>query len=187
MRIFAIALFPVIVGVASAQDAPKGPDGWQPAAPRDEIEPRFVFDPRGGPKGVGSLTILADQREGLHGWWQKITPITGGKFYRFHAVRKTHNVEVPRYSALARIVWQDDKGKWVHADPPPHLSAPKDPGQKWGHCRWRSRSIPWTRRRRTGGWSWRESTGRRRRRRGLSSSCTCAGRRLAGSTGRRPG
>jgi predicted amidohydrolase len=124
MKRFAIAIFPVIVGIAAAQDAPKDPDGWQPAAPRDEIKPRFTVDPRGGPKG-GSLTIVADQREGLHGWWQKMTPITGGKFYRFHAVRKTRNVEVPRYSAVARIVWQDDKGKSVHVDLPPHPLGPE--------------------------------------------------------------
>lgn len=129
MRILAFAIFPVIVGIASAQVAPKAPDGWQPAAARDEIEPRFVFDPKGGPKGDGSLAILADRREELHGWWQKTMSITGGKFYRFHAVRKTHNVEVPRYSAVARIVWQDDKGKWVHADAPPlRTPASKDMG-----------------------------------------------------------
>jgi predicted amidohydrolase len=122
---FALAIFPVIFGIAAAQDAPKGPDGWQPASPREEIAPRFSFDRKGGPKGDGSLIITADQREGLHGWWEKMTPITGGKFYRFHAVRKTHNVEVPRYSALARIVWKDDKGHWVQADPPPHPNGPK--------------------------------------------------------------
>jgi predicted amidohydrolase len=118
MRIFAIAVIPVLVASAAAQDARTGLDGWQPAAPRDEIKPRFALDPKGGPKGDGSLIIVADQRAGLHGWWQKATPITGGKLYRFRAVRKTHNVEVPRYSAVARIVWQDDQGKPVLTDEP---------------------------------------------------------------------
>src|SRR5262249_14380234 len=49
---------------------------------------------------------------------QKTMPVVGGKFYRFHAVRKTQDVEVPRYSAVARILWQDDKGKSVRVDPP---------------------------------------------------------------------
>jgi predicted amidohydrolase/putative intracellular protease/amidase len=94
------------------------PPGWQPASPRDEIRPRFFFDARGGPKGSGSLTISADEREGLHGWWQKTYPITGGKHYRFHALRRVHEVDVPRRSALVRIFWQDDQGRQVFVDPP---------------------------------------------------------------------
>src|SRR5262249_1547854 len=47
--------------------------------------------------------------------------------------RKTHNVEVPRSSALARIVWQDDKGKLVRADPPLHLGAPEGPRGESGY------------------------------------------------------
>jgi predicted amidohydrolase len=77
------------------------------------LRPTFSFDPRGGPHGDGSWNIAADEREGLHGWWQKTFPVTGGKHYRFHAVRKVHNVAVPRRSAVARIVWQDAAGKRV--------------------------------------------------------------------------
>jgi predicted amidohydrolase len=94
------------------------PPGWQPAAPRDEIRPDFSFDSKGGPKGDGSLVIVADAREGLHGWWQKTFPITGGRHYHFHALRKLKDVEVPRRSAVVRILWQDDKGKSVPMSEP---------------------------------------------------------------------
>src|SRR5262245_45255493 len=66
------------------------PIGWQIGAPRDELRPRFDFDSTGGPSGDGAFIITADDRDGLHGWWQKTFPVTGGKHYRFHAVRKVH-------------------------------------------------------------------------------------------------
>jgi predicted amidohydrolase len=101
-----------------AQAAPQPPDGWQTIAPRDEIRPAFAFEPKGGPKHTGSFVVTHDQREGLDGWFQKSFPVTGGEFYRFHAVRKTRNVAVPRRSALVRVLWQDEAGRMVSADVP---------------------------------------------------------------------
>jgi predicted amidohydrolase len=92
--------------------------GWQPASPRDEIRPGFSFDPKGGPKGDGSLVITADEREGLQGWWQKTFPIAGGRHYHFQALRKIQDVKVPRRSAVVRIVWQDDRGHSVPMSEP---------------------------------------------------------------------
>ncbi|MBI1832033.1 MAG: carbon-nitrogen hydrolase family protein [Planctomycetes bacterium] len=108
----------VLIAAISTVEFSLAQDGWQPAAPRDEIKPRFSFDPKGGPKGGGTLTIVAENREGLHGWWQKSFPISGGKFYEFHAIRAVHQVEAPRRSALARILWRDAKGRPVPLDPP---------------------------------------------------------------------
>src|SRR6266516_2878568 len=93
----------LLASLSFAQETTKGPDGWQPASPREEIKPEFSFDPKGGPKGDGSFTIRADKRDGLHGWWQKTVPIHGGKFYQFRAVRKVRDVEAPRHRAIARI------------------------------------------------------------------------------------
>jgi predicted amidohydrolase len=82
-------------------------------SPRAEIRPGFSFNPKGGPRRDGGWIIAADEREGLHGWWQKTFRVAGGKYYRFRAVHKVENVPVPRRSAVARIVWQDDAGKRV--------------------------------------------------------------------------
>jgi len=43
-------------------------------------------------------------------------PVTGGEFFRVSAFRKTHDVAVPRHSALVRVLWRDDAGKPVRAD-----------------------------------------------------------------------
>jgi predicted amidohydrolase len=99
--------------VPQAAALDKLPAGWLTASPRDEIRPNFSFDPNGGPKKDGAFVITHDGREGLHGYFRKTFPVTGGKFYRFHAVRKVENVAVPRRSVVARVLWQDDKGKSV--------------------------------------------------------------------------
>jgi predicted amidohydrolase len=126
MRAF---LFPVAcllsLSGCSAADSPDdqppktpSPPDWKTAAPRDEITPKFAFDPAGGPKKDGALVITADDREGLHGYFHKTFPVTGDKHYRFHAVRKVTNVATPRRSAVVRILWQDDKGKSVPMSEP---------------------------------------------------------------------
>lgn len=106
--------------VAAADQLALFPAGWQPAAPRDEIRPAFGYDPAGGPKKDGAFVITHDARDGLHGWVQKTFPVTGDKHYKFHAVRKTTNVAVPRRSVVARVLWRDDAGRGVPmAEPAP--------------------------------------------------------------------
>src|SRR5215471_5875582 len=58
--------------------ATKLPDGWQTAAPRDELRPAFAFEPKGGPLHTGSFLITHDRREGLDGWFQKTFIVHGG-------------------------------------------------------------------------------------------------------------
>jgi hypothetical protein len=87
--------------------------GGRPSRPREEIRPQFQRTETGGKSGHGALAIRADDREGLHGWWQKTFSVTGGHFYRFSAWRHTENIAVPRRSVLARVLWRDDAGKEV--------------------------------------------------------------------------
>ncbi len=94
------------------------PEGWQTAAPRDELRPAFSFEPRGGPHRSGSLVITHDRREGLDGWFEKSFPVRGGEHYQFHALRKARHVSIPRRSALVRVRWQDEAGRMVSADVP---------------------------------------------------------------------
>lgn len=88
-------------------------DGWTTVSPREEIRPQFLSAESGGKSGLGALSIRADERDGLHGWWQKSYPVTGGKYYKFSAWHHTENIAVPRRSVLARVLWGDDSGKVV--------------------------------------------------------------------------
>jgi predicted amidohydrolase len=111
-----IAMFCVAAAIGIRSDDSQPPEGWQPAAPRAEISPKFTFLPSGGRDGKGSFAIVADEREGLDGHWKKSFAVLGGKHYRFFALRKAENVAEPRRSVLARIVWLDDRGKHVPRD-----------------------------------------------------------------------
>src|SRR5213595_182546 len=78
-------------------------DGWTIAAPREEIRPQFQQTETGGKSGHGALAIRADEREGLHGWWQKTFAVKAGQYYQFSAWRRIENIAVPRRSVLARV------------------------------------------------------------------------------------
>jgi predicted amidohydrolase len=115
---FVLAPAPTSTVSKAPVSEPASPSGWQSSSPREEIRPNFSFEPKGGPKGNGSWVIEADDREGLHGWWQKTFPVVGGRHYRFHAVRMIQNVPQARRSAVVRIIWQDDNGKSVPMSEP---------------------------------------------------------------------
>ncbi|HUR44828.1 MAG TPA: carbon-nitrogen hydrolase family protein, partial [Candidatus Saccharimonadales bacterium] len=96
-----------------ASPASENSAGWESVSPRDEIRPRFAYDAKGGPSRNGVLVIESDEREGLAGYWKKSFPVNGGSYYTFSAFRKVKHVESPRRSAVARVLWLDEKGKPV--------------------------------------------------------------------------
>src|SRR2546421_1328566 len=83
--------------------------GWTMGAPRDEIRPKFAFDADGGLDGKAAHIIEADGREGLHGWWTRTFPVTGGGHYHFSALYRARHVETPRRSVLVKIDWRDER------------------------------------------------------------------------------
>ena len=121
-RILAVALFftPLAIGLGASQPEPNPsmPAGWIAASPRDEIRPRIEFDAKGGPATAGAFVFTTDAGIGQQGWVRKTFSVVGGKTYRFQATRKTVNVESPRRSGIARIVWHDDNDKLVPVDVP---------------------------------------------------------------------
>ena len=96
--------------------AVQAPEGWTAEAPREEIRPRFAYEAAGGRDGKGAFVVEHERREGLQGWWARTFPVEGGKAYRFRAVRRVKDVELPRRSAVVRLLWRDDKGKAVPLD-----------------------------------------------------------------------
>ena len=99
------------------------PDDWTVESPRKEISPRFEYEPKGGFDGKGAFVITADAREGEHGWAERVVPVTGGKWYRFYALRKAEGVAVPRKSVYARVLWRG-VDRPVRSDPPEGDTSP---------------------------------------------------------------
>jgi len=92
--------------------------GWTTAAPREEIRPKFMVEPTGGPGGKPALLIAADSRQGLDGWWKLSFPVTGGQHVKFSALYRAERVELPRRSVLVKIDWFDAAGKKVALEGP---------------------------------------------------------------------
>ena len=125
MKYISISTLTFFLLGALAHAAKPPPDGWQSNAPREEIRPRFSYEPHGGLDRKGAFVIRVDSREGLAGWWSKVFTVQGGQSYRFSAKRRCENVANPRRSVLARVLWLDAKGQPAMRDLPE--SATLDP------------------------------------------------------------
>jgi predicted amidohydrolase len=62
--------------------------------------------------------IEADTRPGLFGWWEKTFPVHGGSYYEFSVQRRVEHIASPRRTAVARVLWRDEKGRPVLRDEP---------------------------------------------------------------------
>ena len=98
------------------------PAGWSTFSPREELQPRFGFQPGAGPGQSDCFVISADQRPGLIGGWTKTFAVEGGRHYRFHVLRRATGVAVPRRTAVARLLWHDERGRAVLRDKPSYAS-----------------------------------------------------------------
>lgn len=126
--IFAFAMASLLVcGTAtlSAGDLPgstsadngSAPAGWTAESPREELRPQFTWDATNG-HTPGTLVISGDEREGLVGNWTRTIPVQAGKYYHFSVQRQTDGVELPRRTAVARILWLNASGhKATHGEP----------------------------------------------------------------------
>ena len=107
---------------ASIVSAADVPTNWHTWSPRDEIKPAFRFDAQ-----AKTLIIESDAQEGRQGRWTRTLPVEGGKPYRFSVRRQlTRNgADDGRRTAVARVIWRDDKGRSVKHDAPSTASYAK--------------------------------------------------------------
>src|SRR4051794_4349473 len=92
---FAGTLSGVLVKCSLGAPASAPSKEWSSAAPREEIRPRFSFEPAGGHAGASRLMIESDGRPGLEGYWTRSFPLQGGPYYEFRAFRRVADVSNP--------------------------------------------------------------------------------------------
>lgn len=102
-----------VLALATSIAAADAPEGWTTWAPRDEIKPAFSFDAK-----TKTLIIESDAQEGRQGRWTRTLPVEGGKTYRFSVRRQLtgDGANDGRRTAVARLLWRDDKGRTVKHD-----------------------------------------------------------------------
>lgn len=81
---------------------------WQTNAARDEIRPAFTAHPD------GSLSVSADDRPGLAGWWSRDFPVAPDTHLEFSAACIARGLNTVRREAVARIVWLSADGRPVY-------------------------------------------------------------------------
>ncbi|MFI5380335.1 MAG: carbon-nitrogen hydrolase family protein [Tepidisphaerales bacterium] len=91
--------------------AEPAPDGWQFSAPREEIAPR-AWVVRGAGDSYG-LALAGRGDESVNGKWVRRVPVTAGQHVTFSARYEGKDIQTPRRSVLARVLWFDEKGKQV--------------------------------------------------------------------------
>jgi predicted amidohydrolase len=118
MRYALLLLFLPVTQAAAAETKPASQpsNGWQSAAPRDELLPQFRSTSGDSSSSDLRLRIEQDDRKGLDGWWWKSFSVSGGQLVKFTCWRRTDNVDLPRRSVVVRVVWQNDEGKAVKED-----------------------------------------------------------------------
>lgn len=102
------------------------PVEWTPHSPREELQPEFRYEPKGGDQGQPAIVITAKPSAAQQGWVEKVYHVSGGKAYHFETRRKAQDVASPRRSLVVRIRWTDANGKMVMDDIPPGHE--NDPG-----------------------------------------------------------
>ena len=116
LKITAACIAIVLVTATSSHASETIPSGWETSSPRQELEPEFAYQERGGPEGSGTFVIRHDQRPGLDGSWVTRLPVTGGQHVRFRVLRRAVGVKEPRKSVVVRIHWMDGNGRDVPYD-----------------------------------------------------------------------
>ena len=117
-----VVLLGSVITVVECLAETHAPAGWSTFSPREELQPQFGFQPGAGPGQSDCFVISADQRLGLIGGWTKTFAVEGGRYYRFHVLRRATGVAVPRRTAVARLLWHDERGRAVLRDKPSYAS-----------------------------------------------------------------
>lgn len=118
---FSTFLFLLIISIASG-----GEPEWSLKAPRPEIATDGkILD-------NGTLSLSAEEKEGLNGFWEATFPVEGVEWMRFSAIRRAENIEHPRRSCAVRIDWQGEKGQSVQS---PHRVNPVYFGTEQGSAK----------------------------------------------------
>ena len=97
----------------NAQDHELDPSEWKLESQRKEIAPVGFIDSTITYDGKPTLALTGGGKEYSNGHWYITLNVEPGEFFQFRSNFMASNVEEPERSILARIIWQDSKGKRI--------------------------------------------------------------------------
>jgi predicted amidohydrolase len=115
---FLVSTFPWLLLGAGEELKTQKVAGWTAESPRSEIRPQFLYESSGGRGGNPAFVIVADERDGLDGYWSRTFTVAGGAYYAFSSWYSAKAVALPRRSVLACLDWLNEEGQSVPLDEP---------------------------------------------------------------------
>jgi predicted amidohydrolase len=100
-------------GSVTGQGPGLDPSGWKLESQRKEIAPLGFIDSAITYDGKPTLALAGGGKEYSNGHWFMIVNVEPGEFFQFRSNFIASNVEEPGRSILARVIWQDSKGKRI--------------------------------------------------------------------------
>jgi len=86
---------------------------WKFESQRKQIEPGYSMDTKNTFKGMPTLILNGVGKEYADGHWYKMVNVIAGEYYEFRGYYNATDVEEPKRSILARVIWQNESGKQV--------------------------------------------------------------------------
>ena len=84
---------------------------WKFESHREEIAAKHYKDNKITYRGRPTLGLAGGGKEFADGKWVSVTDVESNSWYRFTAKYITEDVEQPRRSIMARIIWLDENGR----------------------------------------------------------------------------
>jgi len=106
-------------------------NNWHFECQRDEIAPVWNIDNNVMFQGKSTFVLAGGGKECVNGNWYTVMAVDPGEYYIFKTYFLATLIEEPNRSVLARILWQDEKGKQIGRAEYPATSRQKNP-ENWG-------------------------------------------------------
>ena len=110
---FSLLCLTFFCGTVTGQHHELNPSEWKLESQRKEITPLGFIDSTIKYEGRPTLALAGGGKEYSNGHWYTILDVEPGEFFQFRSGFMASNVEEPGRSILARIIWQDSKGKKI--------------------------------------------------------------------------
>ncbi len=108
-----ILFIPLVACLSIVHSYGQGASEWKSESQRPEIAPVFSVDKSVTFDGSPTLCLKGGGKDYAAGYWYKVLAAEPGSYYHFKTHFKASGVDEPDRSVLARVVWQDSKGKVV--------------------------------------------------------------------------
>jgi hypothetical protein len=106
-------LWAILILVSSSAVSQDMTSAWKFECQRNAIAPVYAIDKKNTFQGEPTLTLAGGGKEYADGHWYKIVNVEAGEYYTFQSYFMAKQVDEPKRSILARVIWQNEAGDQI--------------------------------------------------------------------------